>query len=84
MPYSQQLCVKYRLGEKKLLRETAEMAVWVLPLLEMTAKEVVLRTDHYPYKKYREYIEASILPLVSRSASSANASIKLRQNSKTN
>ena len=64
--YNKFLCVQYRLGEKKILRHLIEMRDVIVKIVHMSVKEVISLLDHYPYARYRYYIESSIIPLVSQ------------------
>ena len=64
LSYDQDICIRYRVSEKRLLSNTRDMIDNVIPLFKMTTKAIVELIDHHPYKNYREYIEASILPLI--------------------
>lgn len=66
MPYNREICLRYRLGEKRLLQAAVDMVDAVVPLFDMQTKDVAMRVDHFPYSKYREYIMAVVVPLIDR------------------
>lgn len=66
LSYNERLCVQYRCGEKLILRHMADLHDTVARLFALSAADVSMLMKHYPYARYRQYIEAAVLPLVQR------------------
>ena len=73
LPYNAFLCVKYRCGEKQILRYMAELHETVERLFALSLKDVSMLMRHYPYARYQQYIEASVVPLLQRAQRQASA-----------
>lgn len=66
LTYNQRICIRYRLGEKRVLLSTIEMCDAMVTLSGRPIQSVALLMNHHPYNKHREYVEKALIPLLQR------------------